>query len=418
MLFSPPKRRAIAAFAVLLWSPFALAMDSTETLPARVNSPAFRYGMISGVDSKYNTNGSVETLSDINTINFNSDQLKKISSDIETLVLVLNQLSGTQRLGDQLNLGTLRIETEPDLRYMVPIFARGVTEDLSLGVALPIVKYKNKLSLVQSNSNATEICNQIGPTPSPDLRDACAKLKSTRMTDEVRKELANKGYEPIQDRNETLIGDLQLVSFWRFFNQNQAGRHTMVLRNTLTLPTGKTNDPDDLADLGAFGQTAVEALLLHNYLIVPKLRFATKAAYKMTLPDHVDARVPKNEGDFLPGPETKEKVARNLGDTITLGAAATWNFYGDFGLAGGYEYAQKGSDQYSGDKRSRYELLEKETSSVAHRLRGGLSYDTIGLYQRTKKVPPMKLDFEVINTVAGRNTDRSLTNELSLTLFF
>lgn len=392
-------------------------MDSTEPLPQSVNSPAFRYGSISGVDSKYNASGTVETLSDINTINFNSDQLKKISTDIETLVLVLNQLSGTHRLGDQLNLGTLRIETEPTVNYFVPIYARGITDDLSMGVALPVVFYKNKLALAQSNSNADEVCEKLGPTPSDDLKEACQKLRNTRMTDEVRKELANKGYRPIEDRKETLMGDLQLVSFWRFFNRDNA-RHTMVLRNTLTLPTGKANDPDDLADLGAFGQTALEAVLLHNYLIFPTLRLAAKAGYKLTLPDHVDARVPKNESDVLPAQDSKENVGRNLGDTITMGAAATWNFWGDFGIAGGYEYARKGADRYTGSRGRRYDLLEKETSSEAHRLRGGLSYDTIGLYQRTKKVPPMKLDFEVTNTVAGRNTDRSLTNELSLTLFF
>lgn len=418
MLFPLTSRRALIACGLFGWASLSLAMDSTEPLPSHVNSPAFRYGMVSGVDSKYNSSGAVETLSDINTVNFNSDQLKKISPEIETLVLVLNQLSGTQRLGDQLNLGTLRIETEPNVKYFVPIYARGITNDLTLGAAMPVVFYKNKLSLVQSNSNAAEICRQIGPTPSDDLRDACNKLKSTRMTDEVRKELANKGYRPIEDRNETLLGDFQLVSFWRFFNQDQLDRHTMVLRNTVTLPTGKSNDPDDLADLGSFGQTAIEAQLLHNYMIVPRVRFATKAAYKLTLPDHVDARVPKSEGDFLPGPETKQKVSRNLGDTTTLGAAVTWNFFGDFGVAGGYEYALKSADRFGGDRGSRYDLLEKDTGSEAHRLRAGFSYDTIGLYKRTKSVPPMKLDFEVSNTIAGRNSDRSLTNELSLMLFF
>jgi len=418
MLFLRPPWSASIAFGLLAWAPFSVAMDSTEPLPSSVNSPAFRYGMISGVDSKYNSNGSVETLSDINTINFNSDQLKKISSEIQTLVLVLNQLSGAQRLGDQLNLGTLRIETEPDVKYFVPIYARGITNDLTLGAAMPIVFYKNKLSLVQSNSNAAEICRQIGPTPSDDLRDACNKLKSTKMTDEVRKELASKGYRPIEDRNETLVGDLQLVSFWRFLNQDRLDRNTMVLRNTITLPTGKGNDPDDLADLGSFGQTAIEAQLLHNYLFVPTVRLATKAAYKLTLPDHVDARVPVSESDFLPGPETKQRVSRNLGDTTTFGAALTWSFFGDFGVAGGYEYAIKSVDRFGGERGSRYDLLEKETGSEAHRLRAGFSYDTIGLYKRKKSVPPMKLDFEVSNTVAGRNTDRSLTNELSLMLFF
>jgi hypothetical protein len=393
-------------------------MDSTETLPRGVNSPAFRYGIISGVDSKYNSSGAVETLSDINTINFSSDQLKKVSQEIESLVLVLNQLSGSSRLGDQLNLGTLRIDTEPSIKYFVPIYARGITDNLSVAAAMPVVFYKNKLSLVQSSSNAAEICDKIGPSPSEDLKNACVKLSNTRMTDEVRKELANKGYRALEDRNETMMGDLQLVALYKIVRPGDVGRHSVSLRNTFVLPTGKPNDPDDLADIGYFGQTAVEPFLIYNYALRPNLNLAAKAGYKLTVPDRIDARVPKNEEDLIPGKETKEKVSRNLGDTLTLGAAATWNFYGDFGIAGGYEYARKSDDRYSGERRSRYDLLAKDTGSEAHRLRGSLSYDTIGLYMRKKNVPPMKFDFGVINTVAGRNTDRSFTNELSLTLFF
>lgn len=416
-MLSPHSLPVLGLFLAFFTIAPANAMDSTEPLPARINSPAFRFGSISGVDSKYNSSGGVVALSDINTIEFNSDQLKKVMSKegdtIKTLILVLNQNSGTDRFGDQLNLGTLRIDTVPDVKYFVPIYARGITDNLSLAVAMPVVFYKNKLSLVQSNSNANEICDQIGANPA--LQEACTKLRATKMTEEVRAKLATLGYRPIQDRKETLMGDLQLVSFWRFFNRD---KHSIVLRNTLILPTGKPNDPDDLADLGSFGETATEALVLYNYLPWKSLRLSTKAVYKLTLPDHVDARVPKDNDDFLPGSETRQRVGRNLGDTITLGTAATWNFYGDFGIAGGYEYARKSSDRYSGSAGGRYDLLERDSSSEAHRLRGGISYDTIGLYQRKKNFPPMKFDFEVTNTVAGRNTDRSLTNELSVTLFF
>jgi hypothetical protein len=390
-------------------------MDSTETLPARINSPAFRYGIVTGVDSKYNANGSVQTLNDINTIHFDSDQLKKISPDIQTLVLILNQNSGNRHLGDQLDLGTLRVETEPDVRYLVPIYARGLTDNFTLAVAMPVVFYKNRLDIVQSNSNAAGICDQIGSTPSADLKEACDKLRNTRMTDEVRGQLAAKGYKPVQDRDETLLGDMQVVGLYRFYAK---GPHSALVRTTLNLPTGKADDPDDLADLGTFGETAVENELLYNYVATPTLRLSAKAAYRLTLPDHVDARVPRSDDDLIPDQDTKERLGRNLGDTITLGAAATWNVFGDFSVAGGYELASKAADHYAGEKGSRYDLLGKDTASVAHRLRGGLGYDTIGLYKRKKNFPPMKFDFEVSNTIAGKNVDRELVNELSVTLFF
>ena len=211
------------------------------------------------------------------------------------------------------------------------------------------------------------------------------------------------------------MGDLELVSVWRFYN---AGDRSAALRSTLTLPTGKAKDPDDLADIGVFGQTAVENLFLYNYLPWTRLRLAGKAAYRYSVPDHVDARVPTSDGDLLPDQSSKENVARKLGDTITLGAAATWSLLSDFSVSGGYEYVTKGADSYSGSRGARYDLLATDSNSVAHNLRGGLSYDTIGLYKRKKSFPPMKFDFDVSNTVAGKNVDRTLVSEISVTLFF
>jgi hypothetical protein len=138
----------------------APAMDSTEILPKGINSPAFRYGIISGVDSKYSADGSVMSLNDINTVHFTSDQLVKLDPKITELVAILNQFS-QQRLGSQIHLGTLRVETEPTVKYIAPIYARGISDRLTLAVAMPVVFYENKMSLAQSSSNVKAICSQF-----------------------------------------------------------------------------------------------------------------------------------------------------------------------------------------------------------------------------------------------------------------
>jgi hypothetical protein len=111
-------------------------------------------------------------------------------------------------------------------------------------------------------------------------------------------------------------------------------------------------------------------------------------------------------------------VRRNIGDTITIGTAANYSLYDSFSVAGGYEYVRKAADRYAGDRGTRYDLLMKDSSSQAHRLRAGIYYDTIALYKRTKSFPPLQLGFEVTNTVAGENVDRQMINELTLTMFF
>lgn len=411
--YSPKSSLIALLLAAALLTPMpGQAMDSTEVLPASINSPAFRYGIVAGVDSKYTANGSVQSLNDTNTINFNSDLLQKISPEVTDLVNILNQYS-KQQLGAQVNLGTLRAETKPNVKYMAPIFARGLTDRITLAIAMPIVFYENKLRLVQSASNVPSICSQIQGVP--EIKEACDKLGNTKIVDAVKGELANKGYKPLEDRSETVFGDVQLVGIWKFFEEEEK---SSALRTTLTLPTGPGNDPDDLADLGTFGETAIEEQVLFNYLPFHWLRLAAKTGYKFYVPDSVEMRVPSGPNEILPGPETKEKVSRRKGGALTLGTAATIGIGKSVSVAGGYEFVSKASDSYSGNKSGDYDALAKDSKSTAHKLRAAISYDTIALYQRTKSFPPLKVDYEVTNTVAGTNTDRQLVNEVSLTMFF
>lgn len=415
-------RPALAtAFLMILFFLFtgsesAFSMDATETLPAGITSPAIRFGMVTGVDSKYNSDGTVQSLNEINTINFTSDQIAKLGgSEVNSLVTILNQFS-QQNLGSQLNLGTLRVETEPDVRYIAPIFARGINEKFTLAVAMPIVFYQNDLRFNQSNSNVSAICDQIQGAQNNlnELRDACQKL-NTKITDAAQNEIQKKGFKPVRSRKETVFGDIQLVGLWKFYERDI---HSLMVRTSLTLPTGQKNDPDDLADIGAFGYRAIEPILIYNIMPIKSVRLSAKIGYKLMIPDHAVYRVPGSAGDVLPGPETKENLSRDIGDTITLGTAANYYFWKSFSIAGGYEYTQKGADSFSGEKNARYDLLAKDTRSTAHKLRAAFSYDTIDLYKRTKSIPPLKLDFEVSNTIAGTNSDRQLVNEVSLTMFF
>lgn len=414
-MLKPPCLSLAGLLLSILSASSALAMDSTDLLPAGINSPAFRYGIVSGVDSKYTSDGSVKSLNEINTIEFNSEQLAKISPEVTTLVNILNQFS-QQQLGSQLNLGTLRIETEPTVKYKVPIFARGITDKITLAVALPIVSYKNKLALNQSASNARAICDQVSGINLPEINDACRQL-DIKITDAVREELAKKGYKPIKDRDETVLQDLTLVAYFKFLDNKEA-KTSAYLNTNINLPTGPANDPDDLADLGSSGNTSVEEKVMFNYLPWKWLRFAAGAAYKLSVPDKAEMRVPGSPGDFLPGPETKEKVNRDVGDTVS-GSFATTVYPSDlFSVGVGYQISRKFADKYSGKRGARYDLLAADTASVQHKARAAFGFDTIAIYQRTKKFPPFKLDFEVTNTFAGTNSDRQLVNEFSLTLFF
>jgi hypothetical protein len=395
-------------------------LESTEVLPTHVHSPALRAGTIAGIGERYDSQGQLLSLSDVHSIEFNVRELAKIEPRVNELVRALNQF-GNQSLGSSLYLGALRVNSTPEVRYLAPLHAYGVTPHWTVAVGLPIVQYKNRLSLEQSGGNIAQIRAQVGQA-SPEINDAFNRL-NVSLVGSAQKELQSKGYKPIADRDQTMIGDAQLVSLYQFYKSADWGG---VFRTAITVPTGPSADPDDLADLGLFGETAVEPSVTTSKSFSGPSRFAVAArvGLHLPLPDHVVKRVPLNEDDTLPGAETKRSVARQLGPALMAGLSGSMNLTSRWSSGLGYDFVTKAADRFressGGGSRASGDvhLLERETNSVAHRVRAVLSYSSTEAYFAQKALLPAIFSYEISDTIRGFNIQRETIQELWLTLFF
>jgi hypothetical protein len=390
----------------------AFAMDSTEVLPESINSPSVRMGVVSGIGMKFLADGDLMTLGDLNSVEFDISTLRQFEPRVNELVAVLNQF-GSQRLGDQLSLGVLRVDTTPEVRYLAPVYARGITRQWTVGFGLPVVNYRNKLSLTQQGSNLQAVRSQVG-NASVDLNEAFDQL-SVNLATVAQETLIKKGYKPLVDRNESLIGDLQIVSL---VQMNKEEKFSTQLKTLLSVPTGEGDDPDDLADLGAFGYTALENQILGNYNPRKRWQLAAKLGYRYTLPDRVSRRVPTREDDTLPGPETKMIVNRRTGDAFFGGGSVTYSLSPELDLGLGWEFSRKSADTYSGPAAARYDLISNQVASSSDRLRIGISYSSIESFFAGQAMLPSIIAYELSDTIAGRNTERIAVHELWLQLFF
>ncbi len=416
--------RMLCAFAVYRGGAFALplavgigsattgrAMDSTQVLPVSVNSPSVRMGVVSGLGMKFTGSGELMTLNDLNSVEFDVKMLSQFEPRVRDLVGVLNQF-GSQRLGEELHLGTLRVNTAPEVRYLAPVYARGVNEKWTLAIGMPVLTYTNRLRLEQTGGNLQEIRDQVG-TGSAELNTAFEQL-NINLANAAHAEIAKKGYKPLGDRAETLYGDMQLASLYQFLKRESVSAQ---LKTIISLPTGEGNDPDDLADLGAYGYTAVENQLLAN-LRRGRALFAVKGGYRYVLPDRVLRRVPRNESDSLPDADTKERVQRATGGTAFVGGASSYEISEALNIAIGYEHALKAADSYGGREGRRYDLLERDTASQVGRMRLGLSYSSVSAFFAGTALLPAVVAYEFSDTVSGINTERMSVHELWLQIFF
>lgn len=401
---------SVVALSVLPHS--AMAMDSTQVLPESINSPSIRMGIVSGVGMKFMSSGDLMELGDYNSIEFDAKALAQFEPRVSQLVAVLNQF-GPQRLGDELSLGVLRVNTAPEVRYFAPVYARGITEQWTLGFGVPILTYKNKLSLTQTGSNIDAVRALFGPA-SPTLNDAFDRMNVSLVT-AAHELLAKKGYRSLADRDETQVGDLQLVSVLQFAKREKSSAQ---FKTILSLPTGQGNDPDDLADLGAFGYLAIENQILGNYVIQGRWQLAAKGGFRYTFNDRVTRRVPLNEADTLPDQNTKEQVARQTGGSLFAGGSLTYAATETIDLAVGVESTRKAADSYSGKLSNRYDLLGRDTESSSDRMRFGVTYSSVEKFLAGQAWLPTMIAYEFSDTIRGINTERMTVHEIWLQLFF
>ncbi len=164
---------------------------TTETLPTNIYSPAFRYGQISGLDEHYSESGTLQKLKDLKSIEFDAETLSQFNSKANELISTLNKF-GVYKAGDLFNLGTLEIDTKPEIKYFAAILAKGLSESWTIGVGLPVIKYSNQIQLTQKFSNM-DYYNQFRGL-SPELDQAL----DTDLTVETQTALSNKGYKPLE----------------------------------------------------------------------------------------------------------------------------------------------------------------------------------------------------------------------------
>ncbi len=381
---------------------------TTETLPTNIYSPAFRYGQISGLEDRYTENGTLVRLTDYKSIEFDADTLAKFNAKANELIATLNKF-GLYKAGDLFNLGTLQIETKPEIKYFAPILAKGISETWTIALGLPVIKYSNQISLTQKFSNI-DYYNQFRGL-SPELDQAL----DTDLSAETQKVILAKGYQPLQSQQKQFLGDIQLVSVKKILqNINSSLVHLL----TVTLPTGPNYDADNLLALNTFHEFSIENKIAYVKKIFYFLDFVPNISMKYYFPQKITARVPKNTDDVLPDNNSKDEVTKSAGLTFETGLQLVASFSDQFKLSGGYIYGEKQADTYSSSPKGDSSILALNTKSKLQKVNLDLSYSTVQNYINSKKFIPMIVSLNIYDTIAGVNVERRLGQELNLTLFF
>lgn len=398
----------IAVFFNFGFTSSAFALSSV-TLPKGVYSPAFRYGNVGGLEQRYTETGTLVRLNDYKSIEFDAKNLARFNSQAQSLITTLNRF-GAFNLGDTLNLGTLEIQTKPEIKYFAPVLAFGVSNNWSIGVGLPVVTYKNEIKLAQSFSNINYYRTQFSGL-SQDLDEAL----NTNIGESTQQTVVAKGYQRIESQDKQFLADAQVVSLYKLYEDDH---QTVIHQATLNLPTGPKNNADDLVALNSFHKTTLENTFGYSRNLGSVVKLMPYTAVKIAVPDQVEARVPKNEDDILPDQDTKETVNRAEGMTFEIGIQSALQIFESFQVSFDYKLGAKTEDRYSGSKSSRYDLLTKNSAARWQKISTEFIYSTVKSYLQKKSFMPMTLSLSIFDTVSGVNIERRTGQELSAVFFF
>ena len=320
----------------------------TDVLPEGVFGINLQLGHMDRLSYRYSESGLYEHLDRKNSFVVDAQMLSLLDDDAKRLITALDALS-PHRLGSQLSLGLLSIRARPEVSYWAPALAYGLNKNWTLGIGLPILKYVNHIQVTRSENNIAQVQQQVGGL-SAEIDAGLQQLAAVDLRDELKVALSEKGYEPLDGKNDQFLGDIRLMSLWQF---SQSARSQWQLRSTLELPTGPDPNPDDLTDLGAFGNLAFEQKIIRDdNLGTRDFSLSTEVAAKVFAPKAMIKRVPKDESDVLPAAHSKEEVVRDVAINMSLG---TWMASRLSHWLSGYvgvEYDWKGADKYTGSKDS------------------------------------------------------------------
>ncbi|MFQ5900573.1 MAG: hypothetical protein ACE5IH_03340 [Thermodesulfobacteriota bacterium] len=387
--------------------------DSAGVLPEGVLRIRVR-ALYSSYSQRFNPDGDTES------IGIDFDQVivdNKVFPDLATL-------EGTFGLPpDFLTLGTTSFYSNVK-GYSFPVyFEYGLAERVSLGMVVPYLKVKRKVDFSISGANVGFNNNAPGCGGLPSILPLStfpSCVDGPIDTEGVQTLLESPDYyyelNRFEDFEDTGLGDIRFGLKHQYLKKEKARlAYTLSFR----VPTGKSDDPDNLMDV-ALGDGQPDLVLeLHNdYLPWKDTLLNLYLRYTNQLSDREEKRVKTDPNQDIVPLANKEMLDRDLGDIIELETSINQKLSESFFSALIYRFLYKDKDSYESPTGKDTKSLEDETDWKSHIVRMTLGYSTLSSF--TKKDFPLPLEalLELSKVLDGKNVNKDTTVGVQMMLYF
>ncbi len=296
----------------------------------------------------------------------------------------------------------------------VPIFAYGMTDRWTLGVAIPVI-----YSAI--NVDTGFVPSNQGQNVSAQLyrqgQGKKAKEMSGGFAHALSRSIQSYGYKPLEDRRSTEMGDIVIANKLQLHKSETL---VVAVQPELTMPSGRTEDVTELIDVApGDGQVDVGISGLADFEVTSWFGLSGQLGVTTQLPGQRAMRIPQSE-DSVTTPDVDPFTTHDLGDKVVTSLVARWTLYEGLTALTGYNYQYKGSDKFSGTlyEEKRYDWLSKNTDQEMHAAQLGLGYSTIPLFRQQKFAVPFDTKISYTMILKGKNVPADNLGSFELSMYF
>jgi hypothetical protein len=390
----------------------ATAFENAKVMPGGVNRLTFRL-VQSNFSSKTDGAGTARDLEDPIEKDLTFKDVLKNEKDLQKRELTAGFMA-YGGFGEGEALGQFTADLEGRVTVYAPIFTRGITDRLTVAVAMPI--YNMALNVgVGFRASPTADAFKFALTDNYNNQTQGARDFVERINDAVSRlntKLVDNGYSRLEPWQETGLGDLQVLAKYAIVPD---GPIVLAGQAGVVAPTGRTDDPDNLIDAG-FGDGQWDAfvqLSADQPISDSGIFFNQYAKYTYQFDDEKTVRL-KTPDESIE--VEKERVGFKLGDKLNAGASV--QYAADFGLTSGlgYNYYRKELDQYDAGVSSRE--LEKDTFQQSHEAEVSVGYSGVPAFRRKEIPVPFEVSLAYKHQLSSQNLPVTHFIQLETGVFF
>lgn len=342
--------------------------------------------------------------------------------------LGLSPTGGEAGKADDLPLGEIDVELDYSAQVLAPGLSYGVDDWLSIGAVVPV--FLDAAVHVRRFDYAGDwgYNPEFPADRSRSLLLPAFDARAVTGAEGLERALVEAfEYEPIADSHRQGLGDVIVAARARLW---QGRRAAAALQPALRLPTGATDDPNNLVDFGlGDGHMDLGASLLADLALSSSTLLGLSAGATHTFPHLTTARVYQDPAFPLasrtrwPAPYSfvgwQRAVERDPGDVVELGAALTHRLHRAWQLGARYGFLAEARDRFSDPAGGeRLAALEAGTAKQVHTAGGGLRFTLVEAYLRGRARVPLEVELDLARSFSATPEAAMTTLTATATLFF